>query len=98
MTALFQTESESLRLNVREANEKLKRMEYVCKQAERNVDVERRSLDDERATIQSSLRKNVTLIHRNVKRMTDMREAQNKIQYISTYKQTKNKQMSIKFW
>jgi hypothetical protein len=35
-------------------------------------------LDDERATIQSSLRKNVTLIHKNVKRMTDMREAHNK--------------------
>jgi hypothetical protein len=54
-------------------------MEYLCKQAERNVEVERRSLDDERTTIQSSLRKNVNLIHRNVKRMTDMREAQIKI-------------------
>jgi hypothetical protein len=53
-------------------------MEYLCKQAERNVDVERRNLDDERATIQSSLRKNVTQIHRNVKRMKDMREAQDK--------------------
>ncbi len=62
-----------------EANEKLKRMEYLCKQAERNVEVERRSLDDERATIQSSLRKNVNQIHRNVKRMTDMWEAQIKI-------------------
>jgi hypothetical protein len=54
-------------------------MEYLCKKADRNVDVERRSLDEERATIQSSLRKNVNLIHRNVKRMTDMREAQIKI-------------------
>jgi hypothetical protein len=68
-----------LRLNVREANQKLERMQYECKKVERNVDVERRSLDDERAIMQSSLRKNVTQIHKNVKRMFDMRESHNKI-------------------
>ncbi len=68
-----------LRLNVREANQKLERTQYVCKKVERNADVERRSLDDKRATMQSSLRNIVTLIHNNVKRMSDMRQAHNKI-------------------
>ena len=68
-----------LRSNVREANEKLERMQYVCKKAERNVDVERRSLEEERATMECSLRKNVTRIHNNVKRMSDMRQSHNKI-------------------
>jgi hypothetical protein len=63
------------------AQEKLQRMQYVCKKVERNVDVERRTLAEERACIQLSLRKNVSKIHSNMKRMTDMRQKQNKIAF-----------------
>jgi hypothetical protein len=64
---------------VQEANDKLERMEYVCKKAERNVDVERRTLEEERLLIQSSLRKNVCKIHRDMQKMTDLRQDKNKV-------------------
>ncbi len=64
---------------MQEANDKLARMEYVCKKAERNVDVERRTLEEERLVIQSSLRKNVCNIHRNMQKMTDLRQDKNKL-------------------
>ncbi len=68
-------------MNVQEAHEKLERMQYVCKKAERNVDVERRTLEEERACIQLSLRKNVSKIHSNMKRMTDMSQQQKKLSF-----------------
>ena len=61
-------------MNVQEAKDKLERMEYVCKKAERNVDVERRTLEEERLLIQSSLRKNVSKMHRDMQKMTDLRQ------------------------
>ncbi len=64
---------------MQEANDKLERMEYVCKKAERNVDVERRTLEEERLLIQSSLRKNVCKIHRDMQKMTDLRQDKNKV-------------------
>ena len=63
---VLQTDSDSLRVNVSEAEAKLERMQFVCRKAERNVDVERRTLDEERSSIQGSLRKNVSKIHRNI--------------------------------
>ena len=65
-------------MNVQEAKDKLERMEYVCKKAERNVDVERRTLEEERLLIQSSLRKNVSKMHRDMQKMTDLRQDKNK--------------------
>ena len=62
-----------------EAQSKLERMQYVCRKAERNVDVERRTLDEERSSIQGSLRRNVSKIHRNLTKMNDMRQLQNKL-------------------
>jgi hypothetical protein len=64
---------------VQEANGQLERMKYVCKKAERNVDVERRTLETERLVIQSSLRKNVSKIHRDMQKMTDLRQDKNKL-------------------
>ena len=75
----LQTDSDSLRVNVSEAEAKLERMQYVCRKAERNVDVERRTLDEERSSIQGSLRRNVSKIHRNLTKMNDMRQLQNKL-------------------
>ncbi len=62
-----------------EANKKLERMAYVCKKAERNVDVERRTLEEERLLIESSLRKNVCKIHRDMQKITDLRQDKNKL-------------------
>ncbi len=62
-----------------EAQSKLERMQYVCRKAERNVDVERRTLDEERSSIQGSLRRNVSRIHRNINKMNDMRQQHMKI-------------------
>ena len=70
---------DSLRVNVSEAEAKLEPMQYVCRKAERNVDVERRTLDEERSSIQGSLRRNVSKIHRNINKMNDMRQQQNKL-------------------
>ena len=56
-------------------------MAYVCKKAERNVDVERRALEEERLLIQSSLRKNVCKIHRDMQKMTDLRQDKNKLAF-----------------
>ena len=66
---------------MQEAKEKLERMEYVCKKAERNVDVERRTLEEERLLIQSSLRKNVSNMHRDMHKMTDLRQDKNKLAF-----------------
>ena len=66
---------------MQEANEKLERMAYVCKKAERNVDVERRALEEERLLIQSSLRTNVCKIHRDMQKMTDLRQDKNKLAF-----------------
>ena len=66
-------------MNVQEAKDKLERMEYVCKNAERNVDVERRTLEAERLLIQSSLRKNVSKMHRDMQKMTGLRQDKNKL-------------------
>ena len=76
---VLQTDSDSLRVNVSEAEAKLERMQYVCRKAERNVDVERRTLNEERSSIQGSLRKNVSKIHRNINKMNDMRQQHMKL-------------------
>ena len=51
----------------------------MCRKAERNVDVERRTLDEERSSIQGSLRRNVSKIHRNINKMNDMRQQHMKL-------------------
>ena len=51
----------------------------MCRKAERNVDVERRTLDEERSSIQGSLRKNVPKIHRNINKINDMRQQHMKL-------------------
>jgi hypothetical protein len=75
----WQEESDTLSRNLEEARDKVQRMEYTYKKANRMLDVERRDLDHERTHIESNLSRNVRKIDSTLKRMESMREEKKKL-------------------